>query len=72
MRFLEYPELELSNNLADNSVRPVAVGRKNWGWWPRLDATLPTRNTFQYAKVSSRLHGTIGPLHGSATPGAGY
>jgi transposase len=29
-RFLEYPELELSNNLAENSMRPVVVGRKNW------------------------------------------
>ena len=30
IRFLEYPELELSNNLAENSMRPVAIGRKNW------------------------------------------
>ncbi len=29
-RFLEYPELELSNNRAENSMRPIAVGRKNW------------------------------------------
>lgn len=29
-RFLEYPELELSNNPAENSMRPIAVGRKNW------------------------------------------
>ena len=29
-RFVEYPELELSNNPAENSMRPVAVGRKNW------------------------------------------
>jgi len=29
-QFLEYPELELSNNLAENSMRPVARGRKNW------------------------------------------
>lgn len=29
-RFLEYAELELSNNLAENSMRPVALGRKNW------------------------------------------
>lgn len=28
--FLDYPELELSNNLAENSMRPVALGRKNW------------------------------------------
>jgi transposase len=26
-RFLEYPEIELSNNLAENSMRPVALGR---------------------------------------------
>ena len=29
-RFLEHPELELSNNLAENSMRGVALGRKNW------------------------------------------
>jgi len=29
-RFLEHAELELSNNLAENSIRPVALGRKNW------------------------------------------
>jgi transposase len=29
-RFLDYPELELSTNLAENSMRPVALGRKNW------------------------------------------
>jgi len=29
-RFLEYPALELSNHLAENSKRPVALGCKNW------------------------------------------
>lgn len=29
-RFLQHPVLELSNNIAENSMRPVAVGRKNW------------------------------------------
>ena len=29
-RFLDHPVLELSNNIAENSMRPVAVGRKNW------------------------------------------
>ncbi len=28
--FLDQPCLELSNNLAENSMRPIAVGRKNW------------------------------------------
>jgi hypothetical protein len=29
-RFLDYGQLELSNNLAENAIRSVAVGRKNW------------------------------------------
>jgi transposase len=28
--FLDHPQLELSNNLTENSMRPVALGRKNW------------------------------------------
>jgi transposase len=28
-RFLQYPELEVSNNWAENAIRPVALGRKN-------------------------------------------
>ena len=31
-RFLEYPELELSSNLAENSMRPVALGREELGY----------------------------------------
>jgi transposase len=29
-RFLDHPEIELSSNLAENSMRPVVLGRKNW------------------------------------------
>ena len=29
-RCLTHPLAELSNNLAENSMRPIAVGRKNW------------------------------------------
>ncbi len=29
-RFLQYSELESSNNLAENSMRPAVFGRKNW------------------------------------------
>ena len=28
--FLEHPVIELSTNWAENSMRPVAIGRKNW------------------------------------------
>jgi transposase len=30
IRFLDYPELKLSNNVAENSMRPIALGRGNW------------------------------------------
>jgi len=30
IRFLDHPDLELSTNLAENSMRPIAVGRANW------------------------------------------
>ena len=29
-RCFDYGEVELSNNLAENSMRPVTLGRKNW------------------------------------------
>ena len=29
-RFPEHPEIELSTNVAENSMRPIALGRKNW------------------------------------------
>lgn len=29
-RCFHYAEVELSNNLAENSMRPIALGRKNW------------------------------------------
>ena len=29
-RCFQYEQVELSNNLAENSMRPVALGRKNW------------------------------------------
>lgn len=29
-QFLEHPQVELSTNLTENSMRPVALGRKNW------------------------------------------
>jgi transposase len=29
-RFLQHPVLELSTNWAENSMRPIAIGRRNW------------------------------------------
>jgi len=29
-RFLEDPQLPIDNNLIENKMRPIAIGRKNW------------------------------------------
>jgi hypothetical protein len=59
-RFLEYPELELSNNLAENSMRPVALGRKNWihigspHAGPKVAAILSVVESCRRLKISGR------------------
>ena len=39
IRFLENPVLELSNNLAENAIRPVALGRSYEQWGIRQSLT---------------------------------
>jgi hypothetical protein len=59
-RFLDYPELELSNNLAENSMRPVALGRKNWihvgspQAGPKVAAILSVVETCRRIKIAAR------------------
>ncbi|MGA9206537.1 MAG: IS66 family transposase [Terriglobales bacterium] len=59
-RFLDYPELELSNNLAENSMRPVALGRKNWihigspQAGPKVAAILSVIETCRRMKIAVR------------------
>jgi len=59
-RFLDYPELELSNNLAENSMRPVALGRRNWTHighekaGPRIAAILSIVETCRRLKIPVR------------------
>jgi transposase len=59
-RFLDYPELELSNNLAENSMRPVAIGRRNWTHLghekagPRVAAILSVVETCRRLKIPVR------------------
>ena len=59
-RFLEHPELELSNNLAENSMRPVALGRRNWihigseQAGPRVAAIISVVETCRRLKIPIR------------------
>ena len=58
--FLQYPELELSNNLIENSMRPIALGRKNWihigspEAGPKVAAILSLIETCRRLKISVR------------------
>jgi len=71
-RFLEYPELELSNNLAENSMRPVALGRRNWihigsaQAGPKIAAILSVVESCRRMKVPVRdyLHAILPGLAG--------
>ena len=61
-RFLEHPELELSTNLAENSMRPVALGRKNWihvgsqKAGPKVAAILSIVETCRRMKIPIRAY----------------
>jgi len=58
--FLEYPELELSTNLAENSMRPIVLGRKNWihigspQAGPKVTAIMSVIETCRRIKISAR------------------
>ena len=59
IRFLENPVLELSNNLAENAIRPVALGRRNWihigskEAGPRVAAIISVVETCRHLKSPS-------------------
>lgn len=61
-RFLHHPELELSTNLAENSMRPVVLGRKNWihvgseKAGPKVAAILSVIETCRRLKVPVRKY----------------
>ena len=64
-RFLDHPELELSNNATENSMRPVAIGRKNWihvgseQAGPRVAAIISIVETCRRLQVPVRVTGVL-------------
>jgi hypothetical protein len=84
-RFLDHPEIELSSNLAENSMRPVVLGRKNWihvgskEAAPKVAAILSVFETCRRLNISvrdyladvlPRLAGTSIQRIGELTPAA--
>jgi len=53
IRFLENPELELSNNCAENAIRPVALGRRYDKSGIRQSSALRQRDFHRLALVQT-------------------
>ena len=71
-RFLEYPELELSTNLAENSMRPVAIGRKNWVHLGSKEAGPKLAAIFSIVESCRRLGLPIRQYLAAVLPGLAY
>jgi transposase len=56
IRFLDYPVVELSNNLAENAIRPVALGRRNWIHIGSKEAGLRVAAIVSIVESCSRLN----------------
>ena len=69
-RFLEYPVLELSNNLAENAMRPVALGR-NWIHIGSEDAGPRVAAIVSIVETCRRLKIPLRDYLGSVLPGLG-
>ena len=63
-RFLDYPELELSNNLAENSMRPIALGRSNWIHIGSQDAGPRIAAIFSVVESCRRINIPVPPRDG--------
>jgi hypothetical protein len=68
-RFLEYPQLELSNNWAGNAIRPVALGRKNWIHIGREEAGPRVAAIVSIMEACLRLSISVRDYQGSVLPG---
>jgi transposase len=68
-RFLEYREVELSNNLAENAMRPVALGRKNWIHLGSKEAGPRVAAIISIVETCRRLSLPVRAYLGSVLPG---
>jgi transposase len=68
-RFLQYPVLELSNNLAENAMRHVALRRRNWIHIGSEDAGPRVAAIVSIAETCRRLKIPVRDYLGSVLPG---
>jgi len=68
-RLLDYPVIELSNNLAENSMRPIAIGRKNWIHLGSPKAGPKVAAILSVAETCRRLRIPVREYLGAVLPG---
>jgi transposase len=68
-RCLEYEQVELSNNLAENSMRPVALGRKNWLHVGSVKAGAKVAAILSIVESCRRLHAPVKQYLADVLPG---
>ncbi len=71
-RFLDHPELELSNNLAENSMRPLVLGRKNWIHIGSQQAGPKVAAILSVVESCRRLHIPVRDYLASVLPGLAH
>lgn len=69
--FLDHPELELSTNLAENSMRAVAIGRRNWLHLGSKEAGPKIAAIFSIVESCRRLGIPIREYLAAVLPGLG-
>ena len=70
-RCLDYAEVELSNNLAENSMRPVGLGRKNWLHVGSEKAGPKVAAILSVVESCRRLNVSVKEYLGDVLPGLG-
>ena len=68
-RCFDHAEVELSNNLAENSMRPVPVGRKNWLHVGSAQAGPKVAAILSVVESCRRLNVPVKPYLASVLPG---
>lgn len=56
MTYLEDGRCSLSNNMSENSIRPVVAGRKNWLFSDTMDGAEASMGIYTIAEMA-KLHG---------------
>jgi transposase len=70
--FLNHPELELSTNLAENAMRSIAIGRRNWLHLGSKEAGPKIAAIFSVVESCRRLNIPIRKYLADVLPGLAY